>query len=195
MHSSGSEAGGANQAIRQMLMEKTIAEGIRGGDANTDSLRSVRSRIDDFLAAAASAPPPVSIEGDGSRSSVANDAEQEIHINMLLGVIQARDPNRPQPRRIDGVILPGREAEDLLAAERMRDSEALVAMLNHLSDRTGESGMVSNRVRQREDADCEDDGSEVVIMDADDLSSSDDDSKPSKAAKRMLVEELPPRNQ
>lgn len=152
--------------VAGMLREKN-----RGSEAEgVENLTGILGRIDNFFAEATSAPAARSIEVAEDGDEATGDLDREIHLNLLLGVLQATEAQPPTKAGFskDGVILPGKEAEKRLQAEKMRDSKTLLAMLNSLGN-TSDDTPVGQPVEVNAEQGSDDEG--CMIFDAEDFSS------------------------
>ena len=204
--------------IAQLLRHQNSEDGddassCASGRAATGDLSGLLGRIDTFFAGAGSAPAPRSIEVRESKTKSAkgqstddgheSEEEQEIHLNLLLGVLQAKEakPDNKAGFSKDGLLLPGKQAEKLLEAEKMRDSKTLLSMMSALGNTTGENTSAED-AGSDEDGDAEnDDGASegCMIFDAEDMSSSDSDDgdrlgiitrQPATTKGKRLIEEM-----
>lgn len=175
--------------IAQLLRDQNSEDGddassSASGRATTGDLSGLLGRIDTFFAGARNAPAPRSIEVRESKSKSAkgetaieegyeSEEEREIHLNLILGALQAKEakPDNKAGFSKDGLLLPGKQAEKLLEAEKMRDSKTLLSMMSALGNTTGENTTVEDGGSEEEDNDDAPEG--CMIFDAEDMSSSD----------------------
>lgn len=194
------------EAGRPLSVQSRVAGLLRSGnikdDTSTEGLKKVMSRIDQFFVEARSAPQAVCLEMNDGDDDVGErgeeDGGQEVQLSLVAGVLEARP--KLQLSQVGGVVLPTEENLQLLEAEKMRDSEALLRIFAALQ--TGDDNKVNQRrargktvnrgtVEAERGHDEQDDegsssSSSCVYMDASDLSSDDDEDCPKR--KRLVVE-------
>lgn len=179
--------------LRREKMSSMLAETEGGG-----TLRSTMSRVDQFFAAANTAPPAHNLELD---DSVTDGADTEIILNVLMGILEDKSAEGSGLRQVDGVTLPTVDNETLLMQSRMQESMNMLKIMAALTDTS--SGKEDNSGKKKctcdeetagvagakgGDKDDGDDSSECVFMDYDNDESSSEDEIPDK--KRKLVTEL-----
>lgn len=181
------------QALRRLLQREEIQK-LEAERAAGTGLRSVMGRIDQFLQAAADAPPPACLEVHDSEELT--EEEHELRLNVVAGVLEAREavPLRSVTSTSGRLLLPTADNEAALDAQRLRESQAMLNLFSSLCGRQEAASGNRQRKEKRgvEAAEAEEDGedacstssSEVDIMDASSLS--DDEDEPPR--KRLITE-------
>jgi hypothetical protein len=117
--------------------QRCVANLLLRGNSREDlpGLGGVLERIDHFLAAASTAPPPVDLEAEMRTGRAGDDDGTQLVLNVVGGVLEEKRAVELQRTR-DGVVLPTAENEQKLRDASMGESVALLNLMAALSGRT-----------------------------------------------------------